>query len=106
MHHLHIRKRIDLKKEKYPHPDKFKRLIDNLIYVIALFGPIVSIPQIIKIYFYQNASGVSTFTWTGYLIGSIFWLIYGIIHKEKPIIFSSILWIIIEIFIFIGTIIY
>jgi len=106
MHHIQLKKRIHFKHEQYPHPDKFKRLIDKLIYAIALFGPIVSIPQILKIYLYQNASGVSTFTWIGYLIGSIFWLTYGILHKEKPIVFSSVLWIIIEILIFIGTIIY
>ena len=32
--------------------------------------------------------------------------IYGIVHKEKPIIFSSIMWIILDIFIVVGVIIY
>jgi len=106
MHHLHKRKRIHQKFEKYPHPNPLKRIIDKAIYGIALFGPIVSIPQILKIYLYQNAAGVSLFTWAGYLIGSIFWILYGTLHNEKPIVFSSILWVIIEILILIGIIIY
>jgi MtN3 and saliva related transmembrane protein len=105
-HHLHKRERIYKKFEKYPHPNKFKRLVDKLIYGIALFGPVVSIPQILKIYLYQNAAGVSLFTWIGYLIGSIFWIIYGALHKEKPIVFSSSLWIVIELLVIAGILIY
>ena len=29
-HHFHRRKRIHLKHEKYPHPNKWKRLIDKI----------------------------------------------------------------------------
>ena len=39
IHHYHKRKRVHKKLEKYPHPDKFKRFFDKLIYFIGVFGP-------------------------------------------------------------------
>ena len=105
-HHIHIRKRIYQNLEKYPHPNKWKRFVDRFIYVTAIFGPLVSIPQILKIWAEKDASGISFITWLGFLFGAIFWLFYGIMHKEKPIILSSLLWIIVEIFILIGILIY
>ena len=105
-HHHNIRKRIHQKYETYPHPDKFKRVLDKTIYIIGIIGPIMTIPQLIKIWVEKNASGVSAISWCAYLITAIFWLIYGIAHKEKPIIFTNILWIILEAIIIVGTIIY
>jgi len=105
-HHLHKRKRIHLEKETYPHPNKFKKTIDNLIYAVAVLAPIMTIPQILKIWVYQNAAGVSLISWASYLIFAFVWLSYGIIHKEKPIIITNILWIIMKIFIIIGVIKY
>ena len=59
LHHAHTRKRIT-KMEEYPHPIMWKRFIDKAIYVIGIFGPIMTIPQLYKIYIDQNATGVST----------------------------------------------
>ena len=54
----------------------------------------------------KNAAGLSLFTWTAYVVSPILWLIYGIVHKEKAIIFSNILWIIVDLAVLIGAIIY
>lgn len=106
LHHFHKRKRIYLNYEVYPHPNKFKRFMDKFIYVVAICGPLVSIPQAFQIWYFKNAAGVSYFTWLGFFLGAIFWLIYGLMHKEKPIIIANILWIIIDLVIFLGVIIY
>jgi len=106
LHHFHKRKRKYQKQEPYPHPDKLKRFMDKAIYFVAIFGPIMTLPQVAKIWIDKNASGVSILSWGSYLIVGIFWLIYGIMHKEKPIIIANILWIVLEIFIVIGTLIY
>lgn len=106
LHHFHKRKRIHKKLEQYPNPDKFKRFMDNAIYGIGIFGPIMTIPQVWTIWIHQNAAGVSTISWIGYLISAMFWFTYGVLHREKPIIFTNIVWVILEIFIIIGTILY
>lgn len=106
LHHFHKGKRIYQKHEKYPHPEKWKRFFDRCIYIVGVFGPIMTIPQLIKIWVEKNAVGVSIVSWSGYLIAAIFWLIYGVIHKEKPIIFTYSLWIVFDIFIVIGVFLY
>jgi uncharacterized protein with PQ loop repeat len=105
LHHFHLRKRIS-KGEKYPSRNKFKRFIDNSILFVSIIGPIMTIPQVVEIWYGQNAAGVSLTSWTTYLFSAIFWLSYGLIHKEKPIIIANGLMIILEIFIIVGTIIY
>ena len=106
LHHSHRRKRVHQLNEKYPHPDKYKAFMDKAIYVVCIFGPIMTIPQLTKIWVYKNAQGISVISWFAYLITALFWLTYGIMHKEKPIIFTNSIWIILEIFIIIGTILY
>ena len=106
LHHLHLRKRIHQNLEQYPHPDKWKNFLDKLIYLVGVSGPIMTLPQLYKIWIEQNASGVSLVSWSWYLIIAFIWSLYGIVHKEKPIIVTNALWIFIEIFIVLGIIIY
>ena len=106
LYHFHKRKRIHQGYESHHHPEISKRLIDKLIYVVAVLGPIMTIPQLIKIWVDKNAAGVSVLSWSSYLVIAIFWLIYGIVHKEKPLIITYTLWIILEAFIVIGVTLY
>ncbi|MBL7206767.1 MAG: hypothetical protein ISS36_04175 [Candidatus Aenigmarchaeota archaeon] len=105
-HHIHKRKRIHEKHEKYPHPNKWKRMLDKAIYAIAFIGPIMTIPQVLKIWLEQNATGVSSISWTTYLILSVFWFVYGCIHKEKPIMISGFLFIVVKSIIVVGILLY
>lgn len=103
-HHLHKRKRKSLKK--YPHSNKWVRLLDRSILIVAILGPIMNLPQILKIYLNHSAAGVSALTFSLLLIMSIIWLIYGFVHKDKPIITSSALWIVSHTFVIFGTMLY
>ena len=105
-HHFHRRKRIYLHHEPYPHPNKWKRLMDNLIYFVGIVGPVMTIPQVTKIWIDKNSQGVSVVSWATYTILSVFWLIYGIMHKEKPIIFTSSQLFIFDALVVIGAVIY
>ena len=91
LHHLHLRKRIHQNLEQYPHPDKWKNFLDKLIYLVGVSGPIMTLPQLYKIWIEQNASGVSLVSWSWYLIIAFIWSLYGIVHKEKPIIVKCIM---------------
>ena len=106
LHHHHVRKRIHQKHESYPHPVKWKRFIDHAIYVVGLIGPIMTIPQLTKIWIEKNASGVSAISWATYTIISIFWVIYGVAHKEKPLIVISGIWVVLEFFVVFETLMY
>jgi len=106
VHHLHKRKRIHKLNEPYPHPEKSKRVMDRLIYLVGAFAVVMTIPQVMTIWIGKNAAGVSAISWVSYLIAAVFWLAYGIMHREKPIVFNYSLWIFLEVLIIIGVFIY
>jgi len=84
LRHVH-HKKLRVQRKKYSFT-----LLDHIIYMIAFIGPFMTIPQIYDIWIIRKPS-VNLITWgSGLVFGSI-WLFYGIVHKEKPIIFSNIL---------------
>ena len=105
-HHQHIRKRIHKKFEKYPHPDKLKNIVDKLVYIAGFFGLAMTIPQITKIWIEKNAAGISVISWASYFVIGAVMILYGIVHKEKPLIVTYILWEIFYVFIIVGALIY
>ncbi|HVY01901.1 MAG TPA: hypothetical protein VHA12_04020 [Candidatus Nanoarchaeia archaeon] len=106
MHHISVRKRIHERNEVYPHPQIFKRIIDKTVYFIGLFAVLISIPQLWQIWHYQDASGVSVITWGSYLFIELIWIMYGFLHRIKPIIFAYFAIFVVDLFIVIGTLIY
>ncbi len=105
-HHLHVRQRIQIQHQKYPSPNPNIRLLDHIVIVIAILGPIITVPQLLLIFENQDASGLSFLTWSSYLVFSAVWLIYGIIHHEKPIIITNSLYVTVDIAIIAAMIYY
>lgn len=102
----HIHKRKHAKLQPYPHP-KFKyRLLDFFVYLVSITGPALTIPQIYHIYSQRSARDISPVTWGAYIISSLVWEAYGIVHKDKPIAITNAVWILLNILIFIGAILY
>lgn len=92
--------------EEYPHSDSFKRNLDSFIYIYATIMPIFTSAQVYQIYTLQSATGVSLIAWSAYLFGTSLWLTYGIVHKEKPIIYSNLINSSINLLVVIGILIY
>jgi len=105
-HHLHKRKRIYKKLEKYPHPSRSFRILDKIVLVIAFLFPLIELPQLLEIYIKKSAQNVSIITWSFFVLFGIPWIIYGIVHKEKPIVILYALWIIIDSLIVLGIVLY
>lgn len=105
-HDLHLRKRIHIQKEPYPHPDIWKRRLDELVLLLGVIGPLMTIPQIYEIFVNKNASGVSEITWFLFTIIDIPWIIYGLVHKERPIYITYSLWFVMNLAVGIGAVMY
>lgn len=86
--------------------NKLEKFIYGAVYFIGILGPIMTIPQIMEIWVGKNAAGVSAISWGAYAAIESFWIIYGIVDRDKPIIFIYSMWVIIDIFVMIGAIIY
>ena len=73
---------------------------------MAFVMPIFTLTQVFKIWFYQDAAGVSLIAWSAYFFMTVVWLAYGILHKEKPIIISNGIAMVINFSVVLGTIFY
>ena len=87
-------------------PDAFKKNIDQLVYFVGAVGPIMTLPQLYTVWVDQSAAGVSLITWSAYIFTAAFWITYGFIHKEKPIIFTHSCWILIHCLMVTGILMY
>jgi len=74
----------------------FLSLVDRSIYLVAILAVAANVPQLLNIWVTRNLNGVSLVSWVGFLIGSFFWLWYGVLHKERPIIFINSLLILVQ----------
>lgn len=107
LHHLHLRKRASGRAEHaYPATSPGVKLLDVIIKIVAIVSPAMMIPQILLIYTEKNAEGIAPISWLTFALFNIPWIIYGIVHKEKPLAFMYALWFISNILVFIGAILY
>ncbi len=101
---LHFKKRHE---EVCKHKETmFSRTIDKIVLIAAFLMPLIELPQLLEIYLNKSAENVSLFTWTFFVIFGIPWLIYGIIHKEKPIILLYAMWVAVDFTIALGIVLY
>lgn len=105
-HHIHQRKRNVIQTDEYVHPRNYIKVLDKTCIFFSVLMPATTIPQIYKIYSSQDVTGVSLSMWVLYSIGVIPFLLYGIVHKEKPLVILNILWLIAQVVIITGIVIY
>tara|TARA_B100000029_G_C16976208_1_gene741897 strand:+ start:236 stop:514 length:279 start_codon:yes stop_codon:yes gene_type:complete len=79
---------------------------DQIGYVFIGLGIIIALPQLLQIYDTQSAEDINIYTWFGLLGSAIFWLIYGIERKVKPIAIGSVSKIILNVIVIYGIILY
>lgn len=87
--HIHIRKRVSKGLEPYPHPNALKRLLDHFMLLVAIGGPLAMLPQLLQTFATRDVLGLSLLTWSLWTFFSLAWLIYGLVHKDMPIIISQ-----------------
>lgn len=107
LHHLHVRKRVHHKTlEPFPHPHQLKQTVDRLVYIFGIIAPVMTIPQVLIIWTEKHVEGISISTWFTYFLSANVWLVYGYIHKERPIIMMYSLYLVLEALIIIGYFMY
>ncbi len=81
-------------------------VIDKAMTLAAVVSPIMTLPQVWLIFSTKSATGVSIYTWASYLLFNIVFLTYAIAHGIKPLIVNSVLWIIMDILVVVGILVY
>ncbi len=106
LRHLHLRKRRAAGYEPYPARGVWLRFLDRLVLVAGVVGPVATIPQILKIYLTQDATGVSALSWGTWALFDIPWILYGLAHRERPIAITYALWFTVNALVFVGVLLY
>ena len=83
-----------------------KSTFDLIIYVAAVAAPVMTVPQLYKIWSEKQTSGVSIQTWGTYSLISLLWVVYGVKIKAKPIVLTNGLLLLIDSLIVIGVFTY
>lgn len=74
--------------------------------VAAIVHPFMGAPQVYQVYSTQETRGLSIWTWLAWLALGLIFLVYGIAHKLGPYILMQVLWIILDVLIIAGIILY
>ena len=106
LHQIHRRKRIYIRNEPFPHPDRTKRIVDTLAYVVGILSPLASLPQLFEVWVNMNVAGTSIFTWIGFFFIAVVMATYGIVHRGKNLIIMYVSLAIIDFLIVIGILVY
>lgn len=104
----HLTKRVNKKSKNEDHQSNisWRHFLDRCAYLVGLIGPIMTLPQVKIIWIDHKVEGVSLVSWSAYLLIAIFWILYGITHKELPIIITNALFLILDILIVVGVFLY
>lgn len=81
-------------------------VFDKVVLIVGAAGPLMNIPQIIKIFSTQHAADVSLISWLAYTIYDIPWIIYGFIHRDKAIVTAYVLWFLMNSIVVAGVLFY
>ena len=104
--HLHKRTRGSQALEPYPSPRFWIRLLDKMAIAAGVIGPIMTLPQIWQIYHFQDATGVSALSWGAFAILDIPFILYGFVHKNTLIQVTYVLWLVVNLIVAAGAMMY
>jgi len=85
---------------------KRQSFLDKIIVIAAIAEPLCMLPQIIGIFRYKNASGISIFTWIGFDLLTMIWIWYAIVNKQKMVLLYQSLFCIFDTLLIVGAIVY
>ena len=88
-HHLRARARVTRGLEQFPSRNKMKRLLDYLMYAVGILAPLALVPQIIQLYTTKSSAGLALPTWLLFTFFNVLWATYGVVHKDKHIIYAN-----------------
>lgn len=65
----------------------FTQEVDKMINIVAILAPVANLPQLYSIWINGHTDGVSLISWGSFTLISLAWLLYGIVHNEKPLVY-------------------
>jgi len=81
-------------------------LLRRLLGGMSFFTMLMTIPQVVTIWFGHQAAGVSLLSWSAYLASAVLWFWFGIQKRDKNIYLPCVGWMVLDSAVIIGVVIY
>ena len=81
-------------------------LIKRLLGGFSIFTMVMTIPQVLTIWIRHQAAGVSIVSWGAYLVSATVWLWYGARKRDKNIYLPCLGWIMLDVAVIVGALVY
>lgn len=80
--------------------------MDYVVYFFSVATPLFELPQAFTIFAHRSAHDVSITTWAFFLLDNVVWIIYAAKRRIMPLLLSTILYLLIEVAIVVGIVLY
>jgi len=92
--------------EKHLQDKEVTKKINRMMAFIGIMGPLSTFIQVVHIFNFRTAAGISIYSWIGYILVSICWFGYGFFYKDKPIMIVNTLSLFVNSFMIFGFVLY
>ncbi|HVS25812.1 MAG TPA: hypothetical protein VHE58_00635 [Burkholderiales bacterium] len=89
-----------------PHGSPSVSALERVLRALSVLTMLMTVPQVLTIWVGRDAGGVSLLSWGSYLVSACLWFVYGVQKQDKTIYLACIGWILLDVAIVIGIIIY
>ena len=77
--------------------------LEKVLRGLSIVTMLMTVPQVLTVWFGANASGVSLASWLAYLVSACLWFVYGVRKRDKTIYVACVGWIILDAAIVVGV---
>jgi uncharacterized protein with PQ loop repeat len=81
-------------------------VLERVLGFFSVVTMLMTVPQVLTIWIGHNAAGVSVVSWAAYLVSACLWFAYGLQRGDKTIYLPCIGWILLDVAIVAGVIVY
>lgn len=80
--------------------------LDTSMLVVGVVGPLTGLGQAIQIFTSQSSGSVSLLSWGMFVVFNAITLTYGIVHRLIPVIIPNLAWVIVDMAVVVGIVMY
>lgn len=80
--------------------------LEKVLRLVSIATMIMTVPQVLSIWIGRDAGAVSIVAWGSYLFSACLWLVYGLRKSDKTIYLACVGWILLDLAVVTGIIVY
>ena len=84
-------------------PDTF---FSKALGAMSIFTMLMTVPQVLTIWVGHRAAGVSILSWSAYLLSAFLWFWYGFKKGDKNVYLPCVGWVILDVAVIVGALVY